>query len=488
MKTSAKTNYLFTVLYQIFTVIVPLITTPYISKVLGVEGIGIYSYTYSIVRYFLIFAALGTVSYAVKKIGINQDDEEKRSIDFWEIFILKSVLTIIMLILYYTYVSIYAENKLIAGIQGIYLIGTLLDVSWFFQGLQDFKKISIRNFIIKILNIIYIFVVVKTSTDLWKYVFGLAIFTALGSLIMWSGIRKYLVKVNIRKLKPSRHMKQSIELFIPTIATQIYAIIDKTMIGAFSTDSIENGYYEQAFKIVDMSLIFITTIGTVLVPRVSKAFADKDIENVQMYLKKSYKLVWLLGVPLMLGIVGIVEVFVPIFFGEGFEKVKILLPILSLLYIPMGMNYMTGRQYMIPTNQQNKYNELLLIGGFVNVIINFILIPKYFSIGAAIGSVTGEFCILSLSINYLIKTKQYSFRGFFKDIYKYCFAGIVMLAILLLINKVITFNLIGLLILIMIGAMIYMSILILLKDEIVMEQINNVKIKFSNIKNKGLKI
>lgn len=482
MKSSAKTNYVFTVLYQIFTVIVPLITTPYISKVLGVEGIGIYSYTYSIVRYFLIFAVLGTASYAVKKIGINQDDKEKRSIDFWEILILRSILTVLMIALYYIYVILYAENKFIAGIQGIYLIGTLLDVSWFFQGLQEFKKISIRNFIIKILNIVYIFVIVKTSADLWKYVLGLAIFTVLGSLVMWGSIRKYLVKVDIRKLRPSRHMKQSIELFIPTIATQIYAIIDKTMIGAFSPDLKENGYYEQAFKIVDMSLIFITTIGTVLVPKVSKAFADKNVENVRMYLKKSYRLVWLLGVPLTLGIIGIVEVFVPVFFGEGFEKVKLLLPILSLLYIPMGMNYMTGRQYMIPTNQQNKYNKLLLIGGLVNIIINFILIPKYFSVGAAIGSVTGEFCILFLSMRYLKKTNQYNTKGFLKDIYKYCFSGIVMFLLLLLIEKALPFNLFGLLTLIMIGGIVYMGMLILLRDEIVIEELNNLKIKILNIK------
>lgn len=481
---SAKVNYIYNISYQLFAIIVPLITTPYISRVLGAEGVGVYSYTYSIVNYFLIFAVLGTAVYGTKRIGTFQDNRRERNKEFWEIFILRIILTIIMIIIYYIYVVTLAENKFIAAIQGIYLLGTGLDISWFFQGIEDFKKITIRNLIIKVINVIYVFTFVKTADDLWKYILGLAVFTVLGSLVMWANISKYIDFVKIKGLKPFKDFKQVLELFLPTIATQLFAIIDKTMIGTFSSDSKENGYYEQAYKIVTMSLIIITTLGTVLVPRIAKAFADKNIKDIKMYLRKSYKFVWLLGVPMLIGIVGIIDVFVPVFLGDNFEKVKIILPILSLLYIPMGMNYMTGRQYMIPTDQQNKYNKLLLIGGIINVIVNFILIPKFFAIGAAIGSVSGELCILYLSMRYLKKTNQYSGKGFLKDIYKYLISGIVMLIVLLMVKEIIKYNLLGLLILLLVGIIVYASMLILLREEIVIEQLNNIKNKFSNFKNK----
>lgn len=481
-KTSAKVNYIYNISYQLFAIIVPLITTPYISRVLGADGVGVYSYTYSIVNYFLIFAALGTAVYGTKRIGMFQDNIEKRSQEFWHIFILRVLLSIIMTIVYYIYVFTLAEDRFIAAIQGIYLLGNALDISWFFQGIEDFRKITIRNLVIKVINIVYVFSVVKTRDDLWKYILGLAVFTVLGSLVMWNNIRKYIVLRKIREAKPFKDFKQVLELFLPTISTQLFAIIDKTMIGLFAFDSTENGYYEQAYKIVTMSLIIITTLGTVLVPRMAKAFADKNMDNIKMYLKKSYKFVWLLGVPMLIGIVGIIDVFVPVFLGENFEKVKIVLPILSLLYIPMGMNYMTGRQYMIPTDQQEKYNKLLIIGGIVNVIVNFILIPKYFSIGAAIGSVSGELCILYLSSRYLKNTNQYTWKGFGKEIYKYLISGIIMFMVLILAKKVIKYNLLGLLLLIIIGVIVYLSMLILLKDDMIIEQINNLKNKFNNLK------
>lgn len=486
-KVSAKTNYIFNVLYQIFTVIVPLITTPYISRILGAEGIGTYSYTYSIVRYFLIIAALGTVSYGAKKISVFQDDRKKTSITFWEVFILKAILTVIMIILYYAYVFCFANNKLISAIQGIYLLGTLLDISWLFQGMEDFKKISIRNFIIKIINIIYIFGIVKTQEDLWKYIFGLAFFTALGSLVMWWRINRYVVLVEFRELKPLKHLKPVLELFIPTIATQVYAILDKTMIGLYANNDTENGYYEQAFKVVDMSLMIITTLGTVLMPKVSKEFANNRIENVKLYLKKSYKFVWILGVPLTLGVIGIIRIFVPVFFGDGYDKVKILLPILSLIYIPMGMNYMTGRQHLVSTNQQNQYTKFLLTGGIINIIINFILIPKYLSIGAAIGSVVGEYCILFISIRFLKRTNQFDFNNFFKEVYKYIISGIVMFALLMITQNMVSCDWRGLIFLILIGVTSYGCMLILLKENMTLEILRNLRKEVNlKIKNKGV--
>ena len=202
MKSSIKKNYFYNASYQIFALLVPLVTTPYISRVLGAEGIGTYSYTYSMLRYFWLLSVLGAATFGARSIGINQEDKEKRSYCFWNLFSLKIILSITFIGLYLLYVSFIAESKLIALIQGINLIAVLFDITWFFQGMEDFKKVTIKNFLIKILNIIYIFVFIKDRDDLFLYVFGLAFFLLLGNLSLWISLPKYISKISIRKLSP----------------------------------------------------------------------------------------------------------------------------------------------------------------------------------------------------------------------------------------------------------------------------------------------
>lgn len=469
MKNTIKTNYIFNTGYQIFALIVPLITTPYISRVLTADGIGIYSYTYSIVSYFVLIAVLGTSKYGVVNIGIFQDDIKKRSIKFWEIYIFRLFSTIIMLLAYLTYCYFESDNKIISVIQSIYIISVIFDVSWFFQGMEDFKKIAIRNFIIKIINIIYIFLVVKTETDLWKYVLGLAFFTFLGNFVMCINLPKYITKVKFKELKPFKDVKTIIQLFIPTVATQVYEMIDKTMIGAITGIDAENGYYEQASKIIRMSLVIITTLSTVMIPKISKDYANKNFKEVNKKVEKSYRFVWFLGIPMMLGIIGVTDSLVPTFFGQGYDKVKILLPVLSILFIPMGLNSITGNQYLIATGQQNQYTKMLLIGGSVNIIFNAILIPHLYSLGASIASILGEIVIMILGFIYLEKTRQFKIKTILKMSYKYILSGIGMYVIIKLLSNYVANSLVQIGVIIIIGIIIYAIELIILKDVMIIE-------------------
>ena len=167
---SIKKNYLFNSSYQILALIVPLITTPYVSRVLGAHGIGIYSYTFSIVSFFVLFSALGTTTYANRNLGIVRDNIEERNKFFWDIFSLRVILASVSLIIYYAYVIVLSENKFIAALQGIYLIDIMMDITWFFQGMENFKIIAIRNYVIKLINVVFIFTVVRDEGDLWWYV------------------------------------------------------------------------------------------------------------------------------------------------------------------------------------------------------------------------------------------------------------------------------------------------------------------------------
>lgn len=231
---SIKKNYLFNSSYQILALIVPLITTPYVSRVLGANGIGIYSYTFSIVSYFVLFSALGTSTYANRNLGIVRDNIEERTKFFWEIFSLRAILAMISLVVYFAYVIVLSENKLIAALQGIYLLDVMMDITWFFQGMENFKIIAIRNYVIKLVNVIFIFTVVRDESDLWWYVLGLAAWSLLANISMWIPLRKLIKSPSIKNIKPFKNISIIIQLFVPTIASQIYTMLDKSMIGWIS--------------------------------------------------------------------------------------------------------------------------------------------------------------------------------------------------------------------------------------------------------------
>jgi O-antigen/teichoic acid export membrane protein len=468
---SIKVNYLLNASYQLIAIIVPFITTPYISRVLSANGVGLYSYTYSIVCYFTLIATLGTATYGVRIIGIYQSNIEERSKYFWEIFIFRSMISSLMLILYLIYVIFYSENKLLSFLQMFYIIGVIFDITWFFQGLENFKKIAIRNLLIKLLNIIYIFIFIKRIEDLGKYIFGLSFLFFIGNLNMWICLPKYITKMEIKKLRPFKHTGIIIQLFIPTVAIQIYSILDKSMIGWFSPSSNENGYYEQAEKVIKMCLMVITSLGTVMIPRISKEFERKNYVLVQQYLMKSFRFVWFLGVPMMFGIIGITKIFVPVFFGSGFEKVSILLPIFSILFISMGINHTIGNQFLISTGQQNKYTLIITIGGVINFILNLILIPSLYSLGASIASVTGETVSAIIGLVVLSKSKQIKLFELWKLLSNYLLAGIFMLFGLLYLSNMLIINLSSLIIMLFTGIILYFFMLYILKDTVCIEGI-----------------
>lgn len=480
MKKSIKLNYIFNAGYQIFTIIVPLITAPYISRALGADGVGTYSYTFAIVSYFTLASTLGAGAFGNRQIAILQDNPIERSIEFWNVFIFRSFSTLIVTAFYLLYVIFIAQDKQIALLQSLYLLAVLIDTSWFLQGMELFKTISIRNFIFKIINVICIFAFVKSREDLPIYILCLAGITVISNLAVLPYTAKHIVKVPIKKLKPLKNTKQILQLFFPTIACNLYAIIDKSMIGWFST-SVENGYYEQADKIINMSLMLIIALSGVMLPRIANEVSKGNNDSVKMHMEKSCHLVWILGFPFTFGLIAISDFFVPIFFGEGYDKVKILLPVMSCLFILKGLNNTIGYQYLIATGKQNIYNRIILIGGAVNITANLLLIPKLYSMGATIGSIISEAIICILLMSYVSNKKLLEIKPIFASSVK-CFASsLVMFAMLLLIKHFYAdkiANLFYLIVTIIIAAIIYAVGLLELKDVLVADVLNSFLDKF----------
>ena len=484
MKKSISKNYIYNIIYQMLILLVPLITTPYISRVLTVEGIGIYSFTYSTATFFALLAELGSFAYARREIAYCQDNKEKRSIIFWETLILRVITTAVCLVVYLIYV-LNSKYVAIGLIQMIYIIAVVFDITWFYQGLENFGTIVIRNSAIKLLGMLFIFLFVKDENDLVIYVLGLAAITLIGNIITWSNISKYVKRISLKSLKPLRHLKGTIALFIPNIASQVYLLLDKTMLGFLTVDSIENGYYEQSQKIIRIAWTFITTFSAVMAPRIAYIYMKNDKKALNEYMSKSFNTIWLLSSALCFGIISIADNIVPWFLGNEYNKVITLLIIFAFILFPIGITSVTGTQYLITLKKHKIYTVSIVIGAIFNFIINCCLIPKYYSIGTAISSVIAEWIIAIIQIIYIVYyIKEISIKEIFSHSWQYIFSGLVMFLCLRIISLSMSSSVYNSILLIVIGAMIYFVILIILKNKLILEGIEKIKITLKDIRNK----
>lgn len=448
--------------YQVLAVLVPLVTAPYLSRVLGPDGIGTYSYTSSIVTYFVLFANFGIATYGQREISYAQDDRTRRTTAFWETKLLNFVTVAVSLVAYLIFIKNTHTYRTMFTILSLNIISVALDITWLYQGMEEFKTVVLRNTIIKILNVAFIFLCITKQSDLLLYAAGTVVFLLCGEGAMWFGLSRFVDKPQWKNLHPFRNFRSVFSLFIPTIAISIYTVLDKTMLGIITGSVRENGYYEQATKMARVCLVFVTSLATVMVPRMGFYVEKDDTEHIKEAMYQSYRFVWFLGLPICLGIIGVAENFVPWFFGPKFLKVIPLVKIMAWIIPIIGINNETGALYLIPYKRQKIYTITISFGALLNFICNSILIPRWTSIGAAIGSVIAELCIAISQL--VIVRKELSLRKIASSSIHYWIAGIIMWGVLKIENNFFTPSISHTLILIISGMITYGIVLIILKD------------------------
>lgn len=471
-KKSIRKNYILNAGYQVLLLIVPLILAPYLSRVLEPDGVGAASFVESVVAYFTLFATMGISTYGQREISYVQEDRDKRSQVFWNTKILGFCTSAVAIAVYVIFALLQKKNATLYLIFTLNLVAVFFDITWFFQGLEEFGKTVTRNAICRVLQVIYAFTFVKTKEDLPLYILGLGLFTALGNLSLWAYLPKYVNKVPLRELKPFRDIKVVWSLFIPTIAVQIYTVLDKTMIGLITGSSFENGYYEQAIKISRMLLAVVTALGTVMVPRIGYHFGKNETGEIQRLMYRGYRFVWFLGVPLCFGLIMVSGNFVPWFFGPGYDRVVPLLGILSLLILAIGINNVTGIQYLIPTKRQNIFTYTVIIGAGVNFCLNLVLIHFIRSIGAAIASVAAETLIAVVQL--IIVRKELSPLRVLKEGVHYFIAGAVMALALWPLTARLTPSMLNTAAFVAVGAVVYFAALFIERDEFFLSNVRKV--------------
>lgn len=389
-----KKNFIYNIIYQVLILIIPLILSPYLSRVIYADGIGIYSYTYSIIHYFMLLTMLGVNNYGNRSIAKVRDNKDKLSKVFWSIYLLQLIMGIIMIILYIGFVLVFNNHyKIVALIQSLFIVSAMLDINWFFFGMEEFKKTITRNTFVKIGNALLVFLLVKSSDDVWIYTLIMAGMTCLSQIILWSFLKKYVKFEKITWNDIKKHIKPNLILFIPVIAVSLYKIMDKIMLGAMSSVS-EVGFYENAEKIINIPLTLITALGTVMLPRISNLTSKGDDKKIKEYINKSERFVMFMSFSMCCGLIAVGYNFAPLFFGKSFQKSGILIMLLSITLPFLSFANVLRTQYLIPKEKDKIYIKSVFMAAIVNLIMNLIFIPKYGSIGACFGTITAEFMVM----------------------------------------------------------------------------------------------
>lgn len=462
--TKVVKNLLWNMGYQVFILLLPIITIPYVSRVLGPTGVGINAFTNSIVQYFVLFGTLGLTMYGNREVAYQRDNPERLSSLFWELTLLRFVTTGIATLFYLGFIVFSGRYQTFYLVQGLLLIATAIDVSWFFQGLEQFRITVLRNTLVKIFSLILIFVLVRTKDDLWLYILILTGSQVLGNLTLVPYLKRYVAFPHWSDLKIINHLRPTIEMFVPQIATQVYLQVNKTMLGALVGVQ-ASGFYDNSDKIVKILLAVVTATGTVLLPHTAHSFAQGKHEEVEESLNKSMHFILVIAFPMTAGLAGIAPIFTQIFFGKGFEPVSSLLIIESIVIVLIGISNATGVQYLLPTNQLTPFTTSVVLGAVSNMVLNVPFIILWKSNGAMIATVLSEVLVTAYQ---LFKVKnQIHLKLIFQEVWKYFLAALIMgIGVHIFISVLSFSSIVALLGATMYGVLIYVIALLMLRPRV----------------------
>ena len=480
-------NFFFNFIGQILTLIVPLITTPYLSRVLHETGNGKYSYSVSIITYFILFSNLGFDIYGQRQIAANQDDEAGRNKLFWEIFCLKTVFTFIsmtiLLSIIFT-VGFGDSYNILILILSIQVIAVPFDIQFYYRGMEKFETIAIRSVIMKIIGLIFIFLFVKQESDLWIYTLSVSLITIGSNIIMWFSLRGIHL-VNLKELNFIKHLKPALLIFLPTLAVTVYSVFDKTMIGLLSQNrDYENGCYEQAYKLNSIMVLFVTIISSVLVSRNSNAYCKGQIDEIKSNVKFASNYVLIVGIPILIGVFVLANNLSSWFLGDGYAEVPLLLRIMSVRLIFSGFGEIYGNQLFIAIGKEKYTSIATIIAAVINISLNFFFIKLWGATGAAITTAISEGLVTTTLFIFALKYKYANMKDLLKMSFIYLIAAAVMFAAIYPLNKMFNYSISSFVLITFCGIIVYFVVLLIIRDDFLM---NILKIMNKTIKTKLLK-
>lgn len=471
-------NYLYNVVYQILLLLLPLITVPYISRVLGPELVGINSYTNSWMTFFMLVGQMGIALYGNREVAYHRENVKDRSRIFWGIELLQSITILLSLVTYVVVVLLFSTTfRRYFLLQSLWIIAAGVDVSWYFMGMENFQRIVFRNMIVKLASVALIFLVVKDHDDLGKYIALMGLSNLVGNLTLWPYLRKEIKWVPIKLWHPFRHFYPALLLFIPTITTQVYQVVNRLMLGRMSTQN-QLGQFQNADQIVKVILAVVTASGQVMLPHIANKFSNGDIKGIRESLYNSFDFITALAIPMMFGIMAIAKPFAPWFLGPQFNDAGALMMIESPIILFIGWSNVTGTQYLMPINRTKEFTISVTLGAVVNIIANLFFIALWGAKGASLATVISEATVTIAQLMYIRGTIRR--RQLFKNTWKYILSGMLMFIIVYRLASVIKMTIANLVLEVVLGAVVYVLGLFLLHAPIIQQALTLI-----NSRNKG---
>ena len=417
-KHSLKYNYILSVAINMASYIFPLITYPYVTRILGAEGIGKVSFAETAASYFVLFTTLGIPTYGIRACAAVRDNKRELAKVTKELLTISLIMMIISLTCFVTLIFFlpqFAQRKELLLINCITIILTPFGVNWFFNAIEDFTYITIRTLMIKVVTLTATFLFVRDIKDYNLYALVLVLSTGGSYIYNFVYMNRFVDLRNVKKLELRRHMKPVLILFATTAAATVYSNVDVTMLGLISGD-VQVGIYNVAHKLRQVILSLVSTVGTVLIPRMSYYIKNNKTEEFNRLVAKSIQFICLSAVSLMLFFFTVARESVLLIAGSGYEDAILVFICILPTIVFCAFSNMTGLQILVPMEKENILLKSLIIGAVMDVLLNALLIVKWKAVGVAIATAIAELAVLMYQLWYLHKCKLICVKGV--NIYK----------------------------------------------------------------------
>ena len=471
-------NAIFNMLYQIALVVVSIITVPYIAKVLGENGVGKYNFAYTINAYWIIFASLAFGVFARREVAKYRDNIIEKSKIFFEIIL--SRLSIVILVSAVSFIlwlsGVYGSYSNLILIFALEFFSIAIDISFFFYGNEEFGKVILINLLIKLLSILGIFMFIKSPDHVWIWALLNSLVPVIANLCLFFFLKNRLVRVKLKDLKPYRHLKSVFVLFVPVLALSVYNLCDNFLLGVIVQSDAENGFYAQAEKIINDIIYFLNCISIVMLPHNTAEISRGNYNRVKENNYNAIHIIWLIGLPVVCGLFLVAGNFIPWFLGESFRKSILLLQVMSVLILLVALSTVLGEQYLLPNKKDKAYVLAISIGVFVSFIINIPLIYFFKSIGAVLTMIISEFVILLIML--CVVAKELSLKRIWGSSLKPLIASLIMCLVIGPLSFYLSSSIINTFIIIAVGVVIYGVAILLLRDNLVLGFLHDIKNTF----------
>lgn len=450
---SLAKNYIFQFLYQAIILIIPLILSPYLTRTLLSSGNGVYLYVNSIAYYFVMFANLGIGVHGKRIISQKSSDETELRKSFWSLFILHTIISLLSLVAYIGFIVFFVKEDIsIYVIEILYVLSALFDITWLFYGLENFQSVVVKNTVVKLLECSLVFIFVHSPEDLWKYTLIASGAVLLGQVIMIPQAVRIVKPISVHFEDIKRHIKPLLVFSVALIASSLYTVFDKTLIGILATKS-DVAYYEFSNRIVSVPRVFVEIVSSVMFPRACKLALEGKLEEQRKYVNYSFFVTSFIGVGSFFALLAISELFASIYFGQEFASCGRIMIFLSPLVYIIGAGKILRSQCLIPNGMDKQFNLCIVINAVINLSLNLLLIPPMGIYGAIIGSISAE--LFGFFYQFYWARNFVSIKGVLTSFVTFSVIGAIMFFVIKIVAIYVDSNINGLIIQIVVGFTIY---------------------------------